>query len=1051
MKDFYKQVLRIVTDRIFIVFIFIMMLFVGISIRLYDLQIIHHSEYDSNVRATIQRQIEVDAPRGLIFDRYGRPLAVNKPTYVINIDQGVTMAQKERDEMLLRLISLLKSNGDQYVDEIPITQIQPFEYRFSESARKQFLQMIPFKNNEEKEKTFHYTAQELFEYLRGPDVFDIDESISDSDARELMALRYELYKYSWSKYKLITVATDVGMDTISTVEEKHTEFSGVIVDVKPVRYYPEGELFSHIIGYTRKITTSQFEAMEKEGYEKDDVVGQMGIEQALESELRGIKGKETVEVDNRGRKVRTVNRENEVQGNNIFLTIDAQLQRKTYDIIENQLTQAIIERLKGGSRDIKAITGKEMLYSIIESNGISFDRMKEAETDSKQYEVSKRLEQEFKEMNEYQRENITYKQLLLQWMDEDDQSLITEKEIMLILNEQQLLNLDETTVNNFKNNKYGSIEGTLIEQMEKGILKPKHMSIDPFSAAAAVVDVHTGEILTIVGYPSYDANQMITNFNEYYPLLADESDQRRLLIDRSVRTAKAPGSTFKMITGIAALEEKVVTPQTLIYDSGIYTKAGTPYARCWTYHNGGRGHGNTDIRRAIEASCNFYFYESAFRLGEGSSYPYQNISTLNKYVEKFGLNQKSGIEISESEPSISSPDAVVKKELSIVLSNIKNMDEERGKTYIDLVIQRIVKGYIPWADPYDQSLEGKIERELQYELKRNAEPAISNVLEPKLEMMLNSTVDTFQKFIEEKDEQIIRNVITGVMSDSYPRLSLRSKTRIYLIEEIEDTLRKNIEPTVEEALNLIVSSELKEAYEHAYTVAYRRLLRSSSDEELISTLKYRMENIDSEMGKFKQDLASRVTNRIIDNIVEQTIERADLVWSDGETIRTAIGQGKSAFTPVQVANYTTAIANREHVYDLRLVDAIQNTKEDDAIIEKETIVRNKLNISKSTMDIIHEGMLLVTTGTEGTARNIYSDFEIPVGGKTGTAQDGGHEHAWFVGFAPYDQPEVAIVTTIYNADGAGRYNSIISRQILEAYFGLKQEYEQTTLDNIFKN
>lgn len=1048
MKDFYKQALHVIKDRLFITFAFIVILFVVITLRLYDLQIIHHSEYDSNIRATIQRKIEVEAPRGLIFDRYGRPIAINQPTYVLNIDQGVKMDQSELDKMLLRLINLLKSNGDQYVDEIPLTLTQPFEYRLSEGARRQFVQSLPINSDEEREKIYKFTANELFEYLRGKDVFDIEHTISDNDAREIIALRYELYKFMWSKYKLITVANNVSMETISTVEEKHEEFAGVIADVKSTRYYPEGELFSHIIGYTRKITASQFEAMEKDGYEKDDIVGQMGVEQTLESELRGIKGTETVEVDNRGRKVRSVSREEEVQGNNVFLTIDSKLQKKTYDIMEKQLTAVIIERLKGGTKDIKAVSGKEVLYSIVESNGISFSDMKKASSDTKQYEVYKKLEQEFKDMNEYQRNNITEKQLLLQWMEEKDTNLITDREIMLILNEQNLLQLDKDIVQAYKNNKYGSVDGVLISQLEKGILKPKHMAIDPFSAAAAVVDVNTGQTLALVGYPSYDPNKMITDFNEYYPLLADDSDERRLLIDRSVRTAKAPGSTFKMITGIAALEEGIVTPSTTVYDTGTYTKAGIPYARCWAHGHG--GHGLTDMRRSIEVSCNYYFYDAAFRLGEGSEEPYKNIKLLNNYVELFGLTQKSGIELPETEPTVSSPDIVVKKELSVVLSNVKNMVDDKKQSYVKSIVQRISKGYIPWADQYDQSLEGKVAREIQYELKRIVEPAIGDVLDPMLDSIATQVVEVLQDIIEEKGQEIIQNVMNGVMDDPSQKLLLRTKTKKYLIQELEQSLKAVINPVLETALNSVLEVEFKDGYEHAYTVAYRRVLRNSQDQELISTLKYRMENAAEEALKSKTKNLEAISNRMIDSIVEQVIEKAALDWSEGITIRTAIGQGNSAFTPVQVAKYISALANRENVYDLSIVSAIQNSKGDNKIIEKEPVISNKLDISKSTLDVIHDGMLRVITGSEGTARTVYNDFPIQVGAKTGTAQDGSkHEHSWFVGFAPYDNPQVAIVTTIYNSDGAGRYGITMSKEILEAYFGLEQEYEKTTLENIF--
>ena len=1053
MKVFLKQALRIITDRLFIMLIFIIILLGIIIVRVYDLQIIHHNEYDSSIRATIQRKIEVDAPRGLIFDRYGRPLAINQPTYVLNVDQGVRMSNEELNGMLLRLIQLLRTNGDQYVDEVPITQEGPFEYRFSENTKKQFIQSLPFKNDEEKGKAYDYTAQELLDYLKGPEVFNIDASIADNDARGIVALRYELFKLSWSKYKLITVATDVSLETISAVEEKNHDYLGVITDVKPVRYYPEGELFSHIIGYTRKITASQFESMAEDGYEKDDVVGQMGLEQTQEAELRGIKGAEIVEVDNRGRKVRTVEKEDEVQGNNVFSTIDAGLQKEAYDILEKQLTEIIIIRLQGGTKDIASISGNEVIYSLVESNAVSFTQMKKALAGTKQHELNSRIEQEFAQLNEFQKSGITEKELLLQWLDEKSTQFITEREIILILHEQKLLSLTDEMVANFKSNKYGNVESVLIQQMEQGFLKPKHMSVDPFSAAAVVVDVNSGEVLSLIGYPSYDANNLITNFNEFYPLLADESDERRLMIDRSMRTAKAPGSPFKMITGIAALEEGAVTPSTTVYDTGTYTKAGTPVARCWSHGHG--GHGLTDLRRSLEVSCNYYFYDAAFNLGAGSQTPYQNIRLLTKYVELFGLDQKTGIELPEVEPTVSSPEVVVKKALSTALWNVSNMGPEKKEKYIHDLIQRITKGYIPWADSSDKSLEGRVELEIQHELKRNAEAPIGSALEPKLTTLAEDIITNLEQTIGDNMEELIEAIVTGVMDDSSQYTSLRTKTKQYLTKELRASVKVIADPILGQVIEPLLGAELKEAYEHAYTVAYGRLLRENNDQELIATLKYRMENTEEEVRNSKDRIVSRLSDRVVDNVVEQMIERSNLEWNDGITIRTAIGQGNSAFAPIQIASYITAIANGEHVYGLRIIDGIQDSKTHQQMVEKETVIRNSLNISRSTLDVIYEGMLRVTTGSQGTARDVYGNFEIPIASKTGTTQDGPandiHEHAWFVAFAPYDNPEVAIVTTIYNADGAGKYGTIMSREILRAYFELDKEHEQITIDNIFTN
>ncbi len=1041
MKEFYKQVLLVITDRLFIASIFVVMLFSVIIFRVYDLQIIHHDEYDMNIRETIRRKIETDAPRGLIFDRYGRPLAINQPTYILNVDQGIRMSNEELNNMLLRLIVLLKSNGDDYIDNLPMSKEEPFEYIVGESTKKQFINSLPHKNDEEKEKAHKYTAKELLEYLKSETLFDIDFSISPRDARRVAALRYELYKTSWSKYKLITVATDVSMETISTVEEQNKDYSGVTADVKSVRYYPEGEIFAHILGYTRQITAAQFEEKEKEGYEKEDVVGQMGLEQTQEEELRGIKGSEIVEVDNRGRKVRTVEKVDEAQGNNVFITMDSKYQKKAYDILEKQLTSIIVKRLKGGERDIQPISGKEVVYSIVESNTLSFTKMQEAGVNSVQYEINEKIKKAFEQMDDLEKETVDSKKLLLQWLEEGATERVTEKQVLLMLHEQGILSLEKETITNLRNSKHGAVTGILIKQMEKGILKPNQMAINPFSAAAVVVDVKNGEVLSLIGYPSYDPNELITNFNEFYPLLADNSDKRRLLIDRAMRTAKSPGSTFKMITGIAGLEEGTINENTLIYDTGSYTKAGTPPAKC-------RNHGNTNIRRAVEVSCNYYFYETAFSLGAGDPTPYSNINRLTYYAEQFGLDQKTGIELPEAEPLISSPEVVVKKGLSIALWNLAHMEGDRKDNYTESAVQRISKGYIPWADSSDLSLESRIQKEIQHELKRNLESTIGTALEPILPALVNEITLKLENTIGSNRDQLIEKIAKEVMADPSNNLSLRNKTKKYLSIEIGEGMKATTKPIVGQALAAIIKTDISEAYKHAYTVAYGRL-RRSADQELVDTVKDRMDNPQGYVGAASEKIIDDITTGIVSHIIDQILEKVNLGWNEGITIRTAIGQGNNAFTPVQIASYIAALANREHVYDLRVIDAIQNSKGDNRIVQKETVIRNSLDISEKTMDIIHEGMLDVTKGNHGTARSVYSDFVIPVAGKTGTAQEAGNEHSWFTGFAPYDEPEIAIVTAIYNSNGAGKYGLEMSREILEAYFELDKEYEQTTIDNIF--
>lgn len=100
-----------------------------------------------------------------------------------------------------------------------------------------------------------------------------------------------------------------------------------------------------------------------------------------------------------------------------------------------------------------------------------------------------------------------------------------------------------------------------------------------------------------------------------------------------------------------------------------------------------------------------------------------------------------------------------------------------------------------------------------------------------------------------------------------------------------------------------------------------------------------------------------------------------------------------------------------------------------------------LNIKKENLDVVLEGMKSVTTETGGTAYGVFKDFSIEVGGKTGSAEAGGNVNAWFAGFAPYDDPEIAIVVMVENG-AHGSYTAEVTKQIIEEHFKLKEEAKE---------
>ena len=182
------------------------------------------------------------------------------------------------------------------------------------------------------------------------------------------------------------------------------------------------------------------------------------------------------------------------------------------------------------------------------------------------------------------------------------------------------------------------------------------------------------------------------------------------------------------------------------------------------------------------------------------------------------------------------------------------------------------------------------------------------------------------------------------------------------------------------------------------------------------------------------------------------------VWNPGETISAAIGQSYNTFTPLQMAKYVAMIANRGKNLDVTIVKSIINPDGSEVSRDEyESYVNEKLglqqenveemNFKEENIEAILEGMRGVTSESGGTAYSTFRNFNIEVGGKTGSAQTGvqGKTNAWFVGFAPFDDPEIAIVVFVRNG-GHGSYTAEVAREIIAQYFGMNtnQVTENTT-------
>lgn len=157
---------------------------------------------------------------------------------------------------------------------------------------------------------------------------------------------------------------------------------------------------------------------------------------------------------------------------------------------------------------------------------------------------------------------------------------------------------------------------------------------DAYCGAAVVLDIRTGEVLSMATWPTYSPEEFIEKYSEL------NSDPYKPMWNRAISGTYPPGSTFKMLTSIAALESGVITPSTVIKDEGVYTAYQDYQPACWLWRRSHLTHGNQTVSDALTNSCNYFYYEVGKQMG---------IETMNAYTKKFGLGEYTGIELKREE------------------------------------------------------------------------------------------------------------------------------------------------------------------------------------------------------------------------------------------------------------------------------------------------------------------------------------------------------------------------------------------------------------------
>lgn len=936
MNDFFDLIKELwekfLEARTAILGIICAVLFAVLISHLYNLQMIHGDEYQEDYIQMTEKTTTTPAARGRIFDRNGNILAYNELCNdVIIQDNGDYKTSEEKNLMVYRLVRILNENNETVRGEFKVKIGENGQYEYttlSKNSHKGFLRDVyglkGISELDDKDGKYpsYITAAELVE--RVAENFKINDLADENGNRinitaleklEMVNIRYTMSLTSYRRYESTTIAASVSDDTKISILEESADLKGVDVIESTKRVYNDPVYFSSIIGYTGRVQEDQIETLQATDkyYTLNDTVGRIGIEQYFEYELHGRKGEKHMYVDNVGRIKQIISEEEPVSGEDVYLTIDRDLQIGIYHLIERQLAGILTSKIVNEDNPNEEATDassllipvKDAYYQLINNNLLDLKHFGSDDTESIEKDiyakyvvyndkVMKQISDELtgddptplnelpEDINQYMvyiynklcsqevivtdamNQNADYYQawkndtismrdflytgIAENWLDStvldvktkysdaDDifmalidyieQSLLDDTEfaklnykylirnntvhgweLCMALYTQGVLEDDENRTEYNRLYAYGDDYAYefLISKIDSIEITPAQLALDPCTAGCVITDVRTGEVRALVSYPGYDNNRLGGNMDvDYYNRLLN--DQSLPLYNNATQAKKAPGSTFKPISAVAALEEELISPEDTVHCTGIYEEI-SPNIKCWVYPG---KHDDLNVVGAIENSCNYFFNEMAHRMAIDANGEYDTekaINTLHKYAAYFGLDHKSGVEITESEP------------------NISNMLPEQS----------------------------------------------------------------------------------------------------------------------------------------------------------------------------------------------------------------AMGQGTHSYTNVQLSRYVSTVANRGTVYELSVVDKLTDS-DGETIKDFTPEVYTKLPFDDNTWNLVHEGMHKVTS--EGSARNIFSDLEFEIAGKTGTAQESKTRanHSFFISFGPYEDPEIAVTVNIpygYSSSNA----AAAARNVYRFYFG----------------
>lgn len=403
MFENIKEALRLFfKSRLAVATVVLTLLFGVLLWRVFYLQVISGTEYQNNYTLRIVKERTLSSTRGNIYDRNGKLLAYNELAYSVTIEDNGTYSSTDQKNLSLnaeieQLITALNKNGDSIINDfkIDIADDGSYEFNVTGTSLKRFIADVYGESSYDDlsfDEKLGYnpaeaTEEQIMDYLRN-ERFGVSEEYDDQMGYQIVVVRFAMAQNAYQKYIATTIASNVSEASVAYISEHSQELQGVEVLSDTIRKYNNSEYFAAILGYTGKISAEEYNKLSEtdDSYTLNDVIGKGGIEQYMDADLKGEKGYEKLYVDYMGKAIEVIEREEPQAGNDVYLSIDSDLQIAIYNLLEQEIAGIVYSNIDNPYSDIP-IPITDVYFALINNNVIDLEAFEETDASASEKEV----------------------------------------------------------------------------------------------------------------------------------------------------------------------------------------------------------------------------------------------------------------------------------------------------------------------------------------------------------------------------------------------------------------------------------------------------------------------------------------------------------------------------------------------------------------------------------------------------------------------------------------------------------------------------------------